>query len=52
MLHKRWKDYTDDEIREIDAEKCSKCKYKFVTRVINYKKRVWMRIYFINRIQA
>ena len=38
MLHKRCKDYTYDEIREIDAEKCSKCKYRFVTRVINYKK--------------
>ena len=28
MLHKRWNDYTEDEIRKIDNEKCKNCKYK------------------------
>ena len=28
MLHKRWNDYTEDEIRKIDNERCKNCKYK------------------------
>ena len=28
MLHKRWNDYTEDEIRKIDNERCKHCKYK------------------------
>lgn len=28
MLHKRWNDYTEDEIKKIDNERCKKCKYK------------------------
>ena len=28
MLHKHWSDYTEEEIRKIDNERCKKCKYK------------------------
>ena len=28
MLHKRWKDYTEEEIRKIDNERCKNFKYK------------------------
>ena len=28
MLHKRWNNYTEDEIRKIDNERCKNCKYK------------------------
>lgn len=28
MLHKRWNDYTEEEIRKIDNERCKNCKYK------------------------
>ena len=28
MLHKHWNDYTEDEIRKFDNEKCKNCKYK------------------------
>lgn len=27
MLHKNWKDYTDEEICEVSIKKCAKCKY-------------------------
>ena len=28
MLHKSWSDYTEEEIRKIDNERCKNCKYK------------------------
>lgn len=28
MLHKRWNEYTEDEIRKIYNERCKHCKYK------------------------
>ena len=37
MLHKRWSDYTEEEIRKIDNERCKNCKYKsffFVNEVL------------------
>ena len=37
MLHERWNDYTEDEIRKIYNEKCKNCKYKsFLFGICNY----------------